>query len=104
MATYYTHFAAALLALAPAAALAAPAYVASFASPVSQPKLVSSERVWKCSDSVCTAQGGASSPAQHICSRLAREMGVLASFTARGAAFTPEALAACNAYAKRPAA
>lgn len=104
MATYYAHLAAALIALIPAAALAAPGYVASFANPVSQPKLVSSERVWTCSDSVCTAQGSATSPAQHICSRLAREMGVIASFSSRGEAFTPEALAACNAYAKRPAA
>ena len=90
---------------APAGALAGSAsYVASFAAPVSQPKLVSSERLWTCSDSVCTAQGAASSPPQHVCSRLAREMGAMTAFSARGVAFDAEALAACNAYAKRPAA
>ena len=87
-----------------AAAADAPAYVAGFASPVGQPKLVSSGRLWTCGGLSCVADGAADSPPRHICSRLARELGVVTSFAVRGEAFDADALAACNAKAKRPAA
>ncbi len=103
--TMMTKLAAAILLSSSAAAFAAaPSYVASFAAPVTQAKLVSSDRMWTCSDSVCVTRGAADSPPQHVCSRLAREMGVIASFSVRGEAFSAEALAACNVNARRPSA
>ena len=92
--------AAAFVSLSPAAAFAASgSYVAGFAAPVTQPKLVSSERVWTCSDSVCAAKGASSSPPQHISSRLPHEMATLTPFTAPGEACSAAQQAACHALA-----
>lgn len=78
------------------AASAAPSYVASFAAPTTTPKLVSSERLWSCEGATCLAGGGATSPAKNICVRLAKEVGAVTAFAAKGRDFTAEEVAACN--------
>ena len=83
----------------PAAAGAAPSYVASLAAPAKVERLVSSDRLWSCSGTTCAAGGEATSPARNICSRIAEEAGLLLSFSARGRSFTAEELARCNARA-----
>lgn len=81
------------------AALAAPSYTASLATPAAARQIVSSDRLWSCDGASCHAAGEASSPAKNICSRIAREVGALTGFTARGHVFTADELAACNARA-----
>lgn len=78
------------------AANAAPAYVASFAAPTATAKLVSSERLWSCAGATCSAGGDATSPAKNICVRIAKEVGAVSAFSARGQEFTAEQVAACN--------
>lgn len=78
------------------AASAAPSYVASFAAPTTAAKLVSSERLWSCEGATCLAGGDATSPAKNICVRLAKEVGAVTAFTAKGRTFTDEEVAACN--------
>ncbi|MCA3254052.1 MAG: hypothetical protein INF91_00370 [Alphaproteobacteria bacterium] len=78
------------------AAAAAPNYQATLAVPASQSKLVSSERQWSCAGLACVAGGEATSAAARICSRLAREVGPIAAFTANGRALDAGQLAACN--------
>lgn len=81
------------------AAKAEPAYVASFAAPATAAKLVSSERLWSCEGATCSAGGDATSPAKNICARIAREVGAVTGFVAKGRAFGADELAACNARA-----
>ena len=75
---------------------AAPSYVASFATPAATAKLVSSERLWTCAGATCSAGGDATSPAKNICVRIAKEVGAVTGFTAKGQDFTAEQVAACN--------
>jgi|GEM_PF-1572762 len=82
-----------------APALAAPAYTASLAAPAGVERVVSSDRLWSCSGATCLAGGEATSPARHICSRIAKEVGALTAFAAQGRAFSVEEVAACNARA-----
>lgn len=77
-------------------ASAAPSYVASFAAPAATAKLVSSERLWNCEGSTCLAGGDATSPAKNICVRIAKEVGAVTAFSAKGRDFTAEQVAACN--------
>ncbi len=76
-------------------------YVASLQAPATHAKLVSSDRLWRCDGVTCTADGGASSAAKHICSRLAKEVGPVTGFTAQGKVFAADELAQCNAAAAR---
>jgi hypothetical protein len=87
--------------LTAAPAMAAASYVAVFAQPVAPARIVSSDRLWSCADTTCVSGGRTDSPPQHICSRLARTIGVLASFAVREQAFDAAALEACNAKAAK---
>lgn len=78
------------------AASAAPSYVASFAAPATTAKLVSSERLWSCEGATCLAGGDATSPAKNICVRIAKEVGAVTAFAAKGRDFSAEEVAACN--------
>lgn len=78
------------------AAAAAPNYQVTLSVPAPQAKLVSSDRLWSCAGLACVAGGEATSAASRICSRLAREVGPVASFTAHGRALDASQLAACN--------
>ena len=80
---------------------AAPSYVASFAGPTDVSRVVSSERLWSCEGATCLAGGAATSPAKHICVRLAEEVGAVTAFSAKGRTFSAEELAACNERAGR---
>lgn len=91
--------AASLLLAAPAFAAEAPSYVAELAARSDSVKLVSSDRLWSCVGVTCAAAGPADSAAKRICSRLAREIGPLKAFSARGRVFNQQELAACNAKA-----
>ena len=85
-----------LVATSAPAFAAAPSYVASFAAPAATAKLVSSERLWSCEGSSCSAGGAATSPAKHICVRIAQEVGAVTAFHAKGKAFSAAELAICN--------
>jgi hypothetical protein len=80
---------------------AAPSYVASFAGPTDVSRLVSSERLWSCEGATCLAGGAATSPAKHICARLAEDVGAVTAFSVKGRTFTADELAACNERAGR---
>ncbi len=80
-------------------AAAVPSYVATLEKPAASARLVSSERTWTCHGSTCQAGGAATSPAKHICVRLAEEVGAVTAFSAKGRAFSPDELAACNSRA-----
>lgn len=82
-------------------AFAAPSYVASFANPANVSRVVSSERQWSCEGATCLAGGAATSPAKHVCVRLAEEVGAVTAFSAKGRSFSAEELAACNERAGR---
>ncbi len=60
---------------------------------------VAADVVWKCQGGSCVASQATSRP-EIVCAKAAREFGVLASFTAKGAAFDPEQLARCNTRAR----
>lgn len=96
-------FAASLLLVGSAAAADAPSFVAELAAPSDSVKLVSSDRLWSCVGVTCAAAGPSDSAFRRICSRLAKEVGPLKAFTARGRTFDEAELAACNAKAARPA-
>jgi hypothetical protein len=87
------------LTLSSTALAAAPTYVANFVAPATIDRVISSDRLWACQGTMCLAGGEATSPAKHICARLAKEIGAVSAFSFKGRAFTDEQLAACNARA-----
>lgn len=94
-------------ALAATTLLLAPASLAQTArgysaTPVAAPtkaSLVTRSTLWKCADGVCTAAQATSRDAI-VCELVAKEVGALSSFTAKGQAFDADALAKCNAKAR----
>jgi len=52
--------------------------------------------VWRCEGTSCVAPRGTSAPAT-MCRKLAREVGTIASFSAKGEALAEDKLAKCNA-------
>lgn len=56
---------------------------------------------WKCEENDCRAVTVKAVPAERACRQLVGKLGELTAFTYRGQAFTAEALANCNAAAKR---
>lgn len=52
---------------------------------------------WRCDGAACTATGGADQPATRACRRVVAKLGKVTAFTWKGAALSPEQLAACNA-------
>lgn len=93
--------AAATLSLAPAsiAQTARGYYAATPAVAPEKTSLVTRNTLWKCADGVCTAAQATSRDAI-VCELVAKEVGALSSFTAKGQAFDAEALAKCNAKAR----
>lgn len=73
---------------------AEPDYRATTVEPVNGKKMVG-ETFWRCVDGRCTAQQ-VPGARQHVCSKLAREVGRIESFVFRGAALDAAALADCN--------
>ena len=86
-------------ALFAAPAFAAPAFQAQPEVAPTATKFVVRDTIWNCGDAGCAANSG-SSRAAVVCALLAKEVGVLRSFTVRGEALAPEALAKCNSRAK----
>lgn len=85
--------------LAPAPASAQPAspyYTAELAAPASEAQVIGGGVVWRCAGTSCVAPRGTSAPAT-MCRKLAREVGEVASFTAKGEALPADKLAKCNA-------
>ena len=80
-------------------ALAAPSYSVSLATPVSVEQVISSDRLWSCNGATCLAGGEATSPAKHICSRIAKQIGPVTAFNAQGRSFSADEIAACNGRA-----
>ena len=94
-------FRAAILAFAltSAPALASSHYQAEPAAKPAQAKFVVKDTLWRCGDAGCAGGQGNSRPAI-VCAALAKEVGVLRSFSAGGTALAAEDLAKCNARAK----
>lgn len=90
-----------LAAFSPAAALAQSGgyYAATAAEAPKKSSFVTQNTIWKCKDGVCTAPKSTSQD-KVMCERAAQRVGTLSAFTAGGAAFDAEALAACNARAR----
>ncbi len=74
-------------------------YRAEPAAPPAAGRLVVKGIVWKCGAGGCVAPQGASRPAVD-CSALAREVGLLRSFTVAGRPLDSAALGKCNARAR----
>ena len=86
-------------ALLAAPALAAPAFQAQPQTAPTETKFVVRDTIWTCGNSGCAAAASASRPAV-VCALLAREAGTLTSFSVKGEALAPDALAKCNERAK----
>ena len=80
-------------------ASAASQYRAEPAAPPASARLVVREIVWKCGAAGCVAPQGTSRPAVD-CSALAREVGILRSFSVGGQPLDSAALGKCNARAR----
>lgn len=92
---------AAVAALAPIAATAQPNsyYVATPAAAPTKTSFITSEMVWKWSNTAFVANQGPHRDAI-TCQMIAGRAGKLSAFTAAGTAFDTDALAKCNARAK----
>jgi hypothetical protein len=71
-------------------------YTAELAAPAKDAKVIGGGVVWRCEGTSCVAPKGSSAPAT-MCKKLAREVGTIASFTAKGEALAEDKLAKCNA-------
>ena len=80
----------------PAHAAGAAYYEVQLAAPVASAKTtVVSDVAWKCDGATCRG-GEGSSRAEVVCARVARKLGEVASFTAKGEALDAVGLAKCN--------
>ena len=70
-------------------------YRAELVSPTTETRAVAGNLAWYCKDTVCVAGKGTSSP-MRVCQSLARELGPVASFTAKGEALAEDKIASCN--------
>ncbi|WFL76010.1 hypothetical protein P7228_08290 [Altererythrobacter arenosus] len=70
-------------------------YTAELAQPTSESRAIASGIAWYCEGTTCKAAKGNSRPLR-ICRGLARELGEVTSFTAKGEALAEEQLATCN--------
>jgi hypothetical protein len=85
----------ALVAPTPAQANGAAFYVAELATPAAERTNVIGGLAWHCKDTTCTAAKGRSRPVV-VCQRVARELGEVTGFTAKGETLPAEDLARCN--------
>lgn len=79
----------------PLAAADGPYYTATLAAPTDESRAVAGGVAWACKGTTCVANKGSSRP-MRICRGLARELGEVASFTAKGKALEDGKLAKCN--------
>ena len=80
----------------PAHAAGSAFYEVQLAAPVSSAKTtVVNDIAWRCEGATCRGSQG-TSRAEVVCARLARKVGEVASFSARGEALDAEGLAKCN--------
>ena len=81
---------------APAHAAGGSFYEVQLAAPVVGARTqVVSDVAWKCEGTTCRGSQG-TSRAEIVCARVARKLGEVASFTAKGEALDAEGLAKCN--------
>ena len=71
-------------------------YTAELAAPAKDARVIGGGVVWRCEGTTCVAPKGTSAPVT-MCRKLAREVGTVASFTAKGEALADDKLAKCNA-------
>ena len=81
-------------------ALANGYYRAEPAAAPAQERFVARDNVWRCGGADCSSSRTASRPAI-VCATLAREVGVLRSFSVEGRAFAAGELENCNRRARR---
>ena len=87
----------AAVAPSPAAAQAPGAYyTAELSTPAKDARVIGGGVVWRCEGTSCVAPRGTSAPVT-MCRKLAREVGTIASFSAKGEALAEDKLAKCNA-------
>ena len=85
-------------AISPTPALAAdtgPYYLVELAAPAKDDRAIAGGVAWKCAGTTCVAAKGNSRPLR-VCRELQRQVGSVASFTARGEALAADDLARCN--------
>ncbi|WP_374407589.1 hypothetical protein [Pelagerythrobacter sp.] len=85
----------ALVAPSPAQAAGGAFYTAELAAPAAERTKIISGVAWQCQGTTCVAAKSNSRPLV-ICQRVARELGEVTGFTAKGEAFAAEDLARCN--------
>ena len=80
----------------PAHAAGGSFYEVQLATPLASAKTaVVSDVAWKCDGATCLGSKG-TSRAEIVCARVARKLGEVASFSAKGEALDAEGLAKCN--------
>src|SRR5690349_4667490 len=90
-------------ALFAAPALAAPQFAAQPNTAPATAKFVVKDTLWSCGEAGCAAAASNSRPAV-VCAALAKEVGLLASFSVKGESLNADELGKCNARAKKTAA
>lgn len=72
-----------------------PYYKAELSQPTQQRTVIAGGLAWKCEGTTCVAPQGTSRPLR-VCRQLQRDVGEVASFTAKGETLDAEKLAKCN--------
>lgn len=85
----------ALVAPAPAHANSAAFYTVELAAPAAERTTIIGGVAWQCQGTNCVAAKSNSRPVV-VCQRVARELGEVTGFTAKGKALADEDLARCN--------
>jgi hypothetical protein len=86
------------------ALVSTPAFAAGFQAETStqppQVRFVARDSIWRCARMACVSTNETSTRPSIVCAALARQVGVLRSFSVDGRAFGAEELQACNARAR----
>lgn len=70
-------------------------YTAELSQPTEQSRAIAGGVAWSCEGTTCIAPRGTSRPLR-VCRELQREVGAIASFTAKGKTLDADKLASCN--------
>lgn len=70
-------------------------YTAELSAPTTEARVIGGGVVWRCEGTTCVAGKGSSAPVT-MCRKLVREVGAVASFSAKGEALAADKLAKCN--------
>lgn len=70
-------------------------YKAELSQPASEKRAIAGGVAWSCKGTMCVAAKGNSRPIR-VCRELQREVGEIASFTAKGKVLAEDKLARCN--------